>query len=223
MFRKGCLGKRPRGLVSFVIITAILFILIEGFMYAERKLRPMLLIMAEIKATGIATEAINRAVLDQVAYGVKYKELIEVEQGDQGESVLARLNSGEVNRLMAETYLAIKDVLSNMSKESFDIPLGVIFDNYLLATYGPSIPIKFVSTGRINTELIDRFENAGINQTRHKIYLKVFTETQVIIPFTALPIKVETTIPITDTIYMGRVPSTVINLPYPRQEFSDPG
>ena len=219
MFRKRYPIRRSKGLTSFVIITAILFILMEGFFYVENKLRPVLLTMAEIKANGVAAEAINAAVLTKVAGGVSYKDLIEVEQDDQGKIVLARLNSGEVNRLMAETYSAIKEALGNMSKESFEIPLGEIFDSYIFATYGPPIPVKFVSTGRVNTELIDCFENAGINQTRHKIYLKVLTETQVIIPFTALPVKVETTIPITDTVYLGRVPNTVINLPYPRQEF----
>ena len=38
-----------------------------------------------------------------------------------------------------------------MSKESFEIPLGEIFDSYILLTYGPPIPVKFVSTGRVNT------------------------------------------------------------------------
>lgn len=219
VFRKRYPGKSPRSLITFIIITAILFTLLEGFFYVEKKLRPVLLTIAEIKADGVATDAINSAVLDKVARGINYQDLIQVERDDQGKIVLARLNSVEVNRVMAETYTAVKDALSNMGKEPIEIPLGEVLDSYILATYGPAIPVKLIPAGRVNTELKDCFEGAGINQTRHKIYLKVYTEVQIVIPFTAVPVTVETTVPITDTIYLGQVPDTVINLPYPQQVF----
>lgn len=219
MLRKRCSEKRSKGLFSFVIITAILFLLMEGFFYIEKKLRPALLTVAEMKAGWEATDAINSAVLDKVAGGIDYRDLIHVEQDDQGKIVMARLNSGEINRVMAETYAAVKDALSTMQRESIEIPLGEVLDSYILATYGPSIPVRLIPAGKVNTELIDCFENAGINQTRHKIYLKIYAEVQILIPFTATPTIVETTVPITDTIYLGPVPDTVINLVYPRQAF----
>lgn len=219
MLRKRFTRRLPKGLIPFIVITVLLFFILEGFLHVEKKLRPLLLTFAEIEANWTATDAINTAVMDKVARGLDYRDLIKIEQDDQGKVALARLNSGEANRVMAETYKAVKDALGVMERDTVKIPLGQVMDSYLLATYGPSIPVRFIPVGRVNTELIDIFEDAGINQTRHKIYLKIFTEVQILIPFTAQSITVETTVPIADTIYLGRVPDTVINLSYPRQVF----
>lgn len=217
MFRKRNLGKR--NLITFMLITAILFLLLEGLFYVEKKLRPAIIAVAAIKANAVAIEAINRAILDKATQGVDYQDLIQIERDEQGKIVLARLNSVEANRVMAETSIAIKDALGNMERMTVRIPLGEVTDNYLLAAYGPSIPVRFIPAGKVNTELEDRFESAGINQTRHKIHLRVHAEMQIVIPFTAAPVMVDTTVPVTDTIYLGQVPDTVINIPYPGQVF----
>jgi sporulation protein YunB len=83
--------------------------------------------------------------------------------------------------------------------------------------------VKLKPMGRVNTEVFDSFEDAGINQTRHKIYLQVITEVQVIVPLITDSIEVITVMPLADTIYIGEVPDTLINLSYPRRAAGDSG
>ena len=136
--------------------------------------------------------------------------------------MLAQINSIEVNRVMAETTLATREALLNLTDTPFEIPLGEAMDSYLLATYGPKIPVKMIPLGRVNTELIDLFEEAGINQTRHKIYLQVHTEVQIIVPLISSAVEVITSVPVTDAIFIGEVPDTVINLQFPSKSFALP-
>jgi sporulation protein YunB len=205
--------RLPRGsVVSFVLLVFFFFLLIEGFIMVERKLRPAILAIAAIKAHGLAIEAINEAILENVARGILYQDLINVEQNNEGRIVMAQINSMEVNRVVAEATIATRKALSDLEKRQVSIPLGEAMDNYLLATYGPDIPVRLVPFGRVNTEIIDSFEEAGINQTRHKIYLHINTEVQIVIPFIAESVQVETTVPVADAVYMGEVPDTVINL-----------
>ena len=43
----------------------------------------------------------------------------------------------------------------------------------MLAGRGPDIPIVIVPVGTVESRVYDVFEQAGINQTRHKIYLEI--------------------------------------------------
>lgn len=201
-----------RGVVSFIILCLLLFFLFESFMLMDRRLRPAIISLAEVKADLIATDAINHAIMEKVARGIFYQDLIAIKQDEQGRIIMAQLNTMEINRLMAEITIATQEALQEISEKEMKIPLGEVLNNYLLATYGPRIPVRLLPVGRVNTVLLDSFDAAGINQVRHRIYLDVLTEVRIIIPFTGAEIEVHTTIPLADTIYPGEVPESVINL-----------
>lgn len=199
-------------LFSFIIVCLLGLLMIEGFFYLERRLRPALISIAEVKADILATDAINRAIMEEVARGILYQDLITIRQDEQGRIVVAQINTMEINRLMAETTIATQNALVGMGRESIKIPIGEVLDNYLLAAYGPKIPVKLIPAGRVNTFLVDLFEEAGINQVRHRIYLDVVTEVRIVIPFMGTKVEVHTTVPLAEAIYPGEVPETVINL-----------
>ncbi len=200
------------GAISFIILCLLLFFLLEGVLLLERRMRPAILSFAEVKADMLATDAVNRAIMEKVARGIFYQDLIAIKQDEQGRIIMAQLNTMEINRLMAETTIATQNALSEICDEELKIPVGEILNNYLLATYGPRIPMRLIPVGRVNTVLLDSFDSAGINQVRHRIYLDVITEVRIIIPFTATEVDVHTTVPLADTIYPGEVPDSVINL-----------
>lgn len=208
----------PGGLFSFVILVLVLLLLVEGLLMIERKIRPSILAAAVMECDGIATMAINKVILEKVVPTVNYKDLIIVEQDENGKIVMAQTNTVEINRVMALTTVAAGEAFTEISERDIKIPLGKITDSYFLAAYGPKIPVRLKPMGRVNTEVFDSFEDAGINQTRHKIYLQVITEVQVIVPLIADSVEVFTMVPLADTIYMGEVPETLINLSFPRQE-----
>lgn len=217
MRRRRYIRRGPTGRVfSFLFLVALLFIVVQGFIIVERNFRPAILAVAEIKADGLATDAINYALLENVAHGIHYKDIIMIEQDDQGRIVMAQVNTMEIIRIMAETTIATREALTDLEAKPFEFPLGEAMDSFILATYGPKIPVKMVPLGRVNTEIIDSFEQAGINQTRHKIYLKVYTEVQIIIPFVRDSVEVVTMVPVADAVYLGDVPDTVINLQFPQ-------
>lgn len=180
-------------------------------LFVERRMRPAIFSIAELRTSQIATEAINNAILNKVARGILYQDLINLKLDEEERIIMAQVNTMEINRLMSETTMATQNALIEISSEPFKIPLGEILDNYFLATYGPSIPVKLIPRGRVNTTLVDSFDEAGINQVRHKIYLDVITEVRIVIPFVSSHVEVHTTVPLADTIYPGEVPETVIN------------
>ena len=206
---------KMRALISFVFITLILFLIIEGFIFVESRLRPNIISIAEVRAENIATETVNQAIMEKIAGDVFYRELILIEKDDNGKIVLAQLNTAEANRIISETVLITLDTLKNVEKIAFDIPLGEVMGSYLLATYGPRIPVRLISAGKLNVKLHDSYEESGINQVRHKIYLQIGTEMRIVIPFISSPIHIDVQVPIADAIYPGEVPETVVNIEFP--------
>ncbi|NLA10962.1 MAG: hypothetical protein GX883_02420, partial [Firmicutes bacterium] len=69
----------PGGLLSFIVLVLLMLLLVEGFMLVERKIRPVFLAAAVMECDGIATRAINSALLDKVVSAVEYGELIVTE------------------------------------------------------------------------------------------------------------------------------------------------
>ncbi len=213
------LGRRrlrfSREAMWFFILALFLFGVIRLFLVFDRNLRPTILSVAAARADIVATAAINNAVSEKVSRGILYQDLILLQRDRDGRIILAQTNSMEINRLMAETTMRVQDTLSALKGEVIYIPLGQALGSYLLANYGPRIPITLVPIGYVNTDIKDTFEEAGINQVRHKIYFDIHAEVQVVIPFVSSVTMVSTTVPIVDAIYPGDVPDTVINLQFP--------
>ncbi len=212
---------RTGSFVSYLVLVALFFILVQGFMVIERNFRPAILAAAKMRADGLATDAISYAILDKVASKIRYQDLIMIEKDDQGRIAMAQINPVEVNRVMAETTLAVRDALYKLESEPFEIPLGEATDSYILAAYGPKIPVKMTPVGRVKTTVVDSFDQAGINQTRHKIYLEVYVEVQIVIPFVKDSVEVIATVPVADAVYIGEVPDAVFNLQFPPGGFVD--
>ena len=198
----------------FFLLALLIFLIFRLFILLEHNLRTTILRAAGVRANHNATEAVNEAILKNVAEGVSYQDLILLVKDDSGRIVFSQVNNAALSGIIAAANLHAQKALASVSREKIQIPLGQVFDSYLLAHVGPRIPVRISPLGVVKTNLIDKFESAGINQVRHKIYLEVQAEMQVVITLMAEKKEVSTTIPLVDAIYPGEVPRTVIDLQF---------
>ncbi|MDD7414158.1 MAG: sporulation protein YunB, partial [bacterium] len=70
-----------------------------------------------------------------------------------------------------------------------------------------------VPVGSVTTAFATSFESAGINQTRHEISLQASVLMRIIVPTGADSVTVDTLVPIAESIIVGQVPSTYVNVP----------
>lgn len=225
MFRRRRALPLPRvsKLITFLILATLIFLGIKSFLLIEKNFRPVIISIANVRADTLATEAINAAVTEKVARNILYKDMVLLEKDRDGRIMMAQINTMEVNRLMAETTIRVQDALKAIKGEVIYIPLGQAVDSHLLANYGPRIPVRLIPIGRVNTKVVDIFETAGINQTRHKVYLEIHAEVSIVVPFVSSVIEVVTSVPLADNVYIGEVPDTVINLQFPQSMELMPG
>lgn len=198
-----------------IFMLAFLLIALEVLSLMDRNMRPALEAIAGARAKVIATRAINDAINTKIAQEIKYGLLITVHTDFNGKPSWAQVNTMEVNRIVAATTLRVQESLAAIRGEVVRIPLGQAFHSAFLSSMGPRIPFTIIPVGTVNVEVTDAFEQAGINQTRHKIYLEVYTDVQIVIPFVTSTVTVNSQVPIADVTYLGEVPQTVIDLPFP--------
>lgn len=206
-------ARRPFWLVGILLVCLLV---VYCFWIVEEHLKPTLLAIAEAKATQIATEAINRVIGESINNrDIDPQALVTVKVDDRGRVVLIQPNTIEFNRLAADTTMKVQNSLQNISKEEISIPIGQIFGNQLLASMGPNITVNVIPIGTVQVKVIDKFEQAGINQTRHMIYLLTTAQVRIVVPLVSKSVDVTTQVPISEYVVVGEVPGTYVQFPLP--------
>lgn len=203
-------GYRRRGCLPFLLQVLILLLLFSfGFWIADRNLAPTVLAIGELEARSVANEAINRAIQEKVASGIKYQDVISFQKDNQGRIALLQANTQEINRVAAEATLAIQQEFRKLTGRRFSVPLGRAFGSQVLANYGPRIPLTLVPVGAVLVTVRQEFQDAGINQTRHVISLHAEAQIRVVIPLLTREITVGVETPISEAVIVGPVPDVL--------------
>lgn len=209
--------KRRNITLSAVLIVLCCSCLISIFWVVESHLKPTLLVIAETKATLIATQSINRVISERVNLSVDPQKLVNVTLDSRGRVVLIQPNTMEFNKIAADTTIKVQDILKEIGEEKIKIPMGQILGSQLLASMGPTITVTVIPVGTVTVKVIDKFEQAGINQTRHMIYLIATTQIRIVVPLVSKSVSIDTQVPIAEYVVVGEVPSTYVQFPFPLQ------
>lgn len=176
--------------------------------WAGRAVRPLVAAVADIQAQAVAMDAVNRVVVEKVTRGVSYTDLVRYETDAQGNVTLLQTNTPLVNEIAARAVQALQAELQRMGRRTFYLPLGDFLQNPLVAGVGPGVPVRFVPVGAVTASVQNRFEAAGINQTRHVVALQLQARVRVVVPLVTREVTVTSDLPLAETVITGRVPQS---------------
>lgn len=197
---------------SLLLIAFLILAFLYLFNYVERNIRPTVLAMSEIKARLIASQAISDAVNAQIA-SHDFDDIMFVKTDNSGKVTMVQANTVKMNKLASDTSLAIQEKIQDIAARGLSIPLANVFGSQIFASAGPKIRVEIQPAGSVNVDFYTDFEEAGINQTRLKIYLIVKTDVQIIVPLASNKVDVTAHIPVAETIIVGDVPESYITVP----------
>ncbi len=204
------LSKFKRKLIIALVIIALLLVFVVWYFFAV--VQPIIVNLAQAKIESVTMSAINNAVFSVMSETVEYEDLVTVFSDNTGKITMLQANTVKINSLARETARISQDSINKIGEQGIDIPIGTLTGSPLLAGQGTSIHIKITPIGTCNSVLISEFESAGINQTRHKIYLQMVAEVDIILPIFSSEIITTTDILVCESILVGDVPETVVNL-----------
>lgn len=120
-------------------------------------------------------------------------------------------NTREINKLATRMTTKIQESLKTMDKQEIRIPIAQVFNNQLLAGIGPWIKVQVYPMGTVDSAIVDRFQEAGINQTRHMIYLRTMAQIRIVVPLVTTQVEIPSEMLIAETIIVGDVPKFYMN------------
>jgi sporulation protein YunB len=204
--------KRLKILVPSILGSCAL-IGIVLFVWLETSMTPIAISMAEAKVTAIATQALNAAVVDSLDE-ITYDQFISTSYDENGNVSLLQANTARMNSLATQTALAAQEKIAEISSQKVSIPLGSALGIQLLSGKGPNVSVSVVPVGSVTCEFLSEFSSAGINQTRHRLYIKLTASMRVIMPSQSSSVTAITQVPVAETIIVGQVPSTYLQSEY---------
>jgi sporulation protein YunB len=170
--------------------------------------RPIFELFAKAQVRETVTRAMNGAVAEQIRSGqISYEQLVRVIQGENGAVTALITDTARVNLLQAAISDAINENVVNIIDSDLSVPVGSVFGGALFSGRGPGIPVRIQSAADVRAEFKNIFEDAGINQTRHRIDLWMTAEISILIPGGTIKTSVWAEIPIAETVIVGSVPN----------------
>ncbi len=194
-----------------IIIAAIAAALFGGFIFINANLRPVLEGLSGARVQSVAAKAMNNAILDVIAEGYTYDSLIHI-RATESKVYLLQADSARLNMLAADCANAAQERIVQMGEQGVSIPLGTISGIPLFAGKGPRVTMKFTPAGAVTSTFDSEFRSAGINQTLHRINIKLTSTVRVILPGQAHTLLVSAEAPVAESIIVGEVPGAYTNV-----------
>ena len=205
--REGRLKRTVRRIVLSLLALALILLLLE------RNLEAVILDMASARAEAMAVEYIHEAVRDVMEDTVTYEDMMTVQTDGQGRVTMLQANAVRMNELATVTALEAQSKLESAESQSIAIPLGAALGVPFLSAMGPRVRVRIVPVSAVSAAFSTEFESAGINQTRHKIYLSLRTTVRLVIPSGARQVSLSSQVLIAESIIVGDVPQSYVQVP----------
>lgn len=203
--------KKLPSKLFILIIVAILIIFNLGIYFFNKIVFPSVLKISETMIKSKTIEKISETSIELFNDEFNYDEMIIINRDNEGNINLIQANTMKLNYLASKLSVECNKTLQSMGEVEMKVPLGWISKNSAFYRLGPKINVKIEPIGNMNVTYESKFESAGINQTRHTIYLKVESKIRIAVPFQNKEIDVLCEIPVSETIIVGKIPSTAID------------
>lgn len=172
----------------------------------------------------IVSKKLNELFSDE-----KYKEFFNVSYGDISDDKLS-FNTYKMNKMLSIVSSSVYDELKSLENgdvDSFFIPKrissgkykkvknGIVFDcslsslrgSSLFGNIGPSVPLKLLFIGQVDTNIDVKTKEYGINNVMVEVYVVIEVKEEVVMPLSSKQKKIIIKKPVSIDIVRGGIPN----------------
>ena len=190
-----------RWAVIILVITALVYCIVTTM----KNSYPVIADVSQKYLQTYGTRIINDSVLDSLGNNI-YNEIMDISYDANGQITSINTNTTAINRLKSSLTLDILNDIELLGSEGFTIPLGNFTDIIFLSGVGPDIPFKIIPYGSVQVDLRSEFSEAGINQTRHQVYIDITADLNAVSVISRIRGKVSTSVLASQTVIVGQIP-----------------
>ena len=201
-------NKNIKKIIKIIIILLIAIFIAKGIMDA---VTPIIEERCKSLANSVATRICNEQAT-RVMADYEYADFCKVEKDENNNVKMISVNMITINKIISDIPVYIIDELNKEENNTFDIKIGSFTGSKILSGLGPSINIKMMTDGEIETDLRTEFVDAGINQTLHRIYLNIKCNVSILTPYSVIKDEIYNQVLLTEGVIVGNIPETYYNL-----------
>ena len=195
-------------------IAILLLIIIIGYFTATtiiKAITPIIERQCRVKARSLATQFANESCIENMK-NITYDDLCTIEKDSDDRIRLIKMNSITVNKLNSQIALDIQEKLNDTEISKFYIKLGSFTGIKLISGRGPDVEVRMSTIGEVTTEIKSEFEETGINQTMHKIYININCNVSLLTPFKDVDESITAQVLLSETVIAGDIPDAYYDL-----------
>ncbi len=196
---------KPKKSLDFTLLLKILLAFALGILsvkFVDAKIRPTVMTTLITHSRTLTLTNLNSAV--QTTLDELPENFVTVSRNDFGQVTAIETNAFLVNLFQVNVSERLNSAVSNIGEEK--IPIGSLSGLVLLNGKGFGIPFRISPLNSVSTEIKSEFTSAGVNQTRHRIVLKVNANVKAIIPTYEINSTVTADYIICETVIVGVTP-----------------
>ncbi len=195
--------------LAAIVTATVIAALLIAVCAVEIRLKPLIAEGAKSRAASAATEIINSAVSKAVA---KMPSPVKVTKDANGFCGV-EVDAAALAAVRTEATAQLTAAMNDTDTMNFSVPLGNITGMRLLSGRGRSVNVRLVPIGDVVTDIRTEFLSVGINQTLHKIFMKVTVSLNVFAAGDIHSLELTSSVTLAETVIIGEVPDayTAIN------------
>ena len=183
------------------------------FLMFRGKYRTVIQNLAKTQVMNSTSDLTNDAISRQIEEGsIRYDRIVFFEKDVNGKITALKTNIGEINRLKTDILGIINEEILALDTSDIGIPLGSLILPELLSGKGPVIPVRILSIRNSDATFSSDFSQAGINQTIHRLFLRVHAVVCLSMAKTQEQKELTYEVCIAETVIVGTVPQMYANL-----------
>ena len=191
--------------IKIKLLFVLLFLILTAI-YVLSIANRVIISIAEETMKSNCVIAVNEAVFITLKEGINYEDVISIIRDENGNVISITTNPLNVNRIARDTAYLSQNNLKKLNENGVLVPLGAFTGIEFLAGVGKEINIKIIPINNVSCEFISRFKEAGINQTKHSVFLKTIANVSVVTPFKVSCVSTVVEVLICENIINGKVP-----------------
>ncbi len=198
-----------RGLPSWVLTWLVAAaVMCAAVRLTESALRPVLAAAARYQVRSQVTAAVEQwAARDLQERGVDYSDFVTITRNEAGEITALSADMARLNLLRAELSAHLLERLEDSQLE-LTVPVGSLLPLEPTWARGPELHLRALALGTASAEFESEFTSAGINQTRHRLWLELSVPVTVLLPGGGEELTVDSRLCVAETVIVGQVPQT---------------
>ena len=199
----------PKKAKILIIVGAVLAAVIVAVVFFQKNVTKILYRLSEASVQSMTVISVNEAVSETLER-IDYDSLVTVTHGSDGAMTGISANAQNVNLLARTTATLSMANLSARSENGIKVPVGAFTGIEFLAGFGPKVTFKIISVSRVSCEFESAFSSAGVNQTRHSVYMDVEATVTVVMPSGSKEISSVTEVLVAESVIVGEVPDVFL-------------